>query len=140
MYIFEDLLSMIAGKTPSRATVKGKRVRKGRKYNDERPSSESSSVSESVDLRQGRQRKKKQKIKINFSKAKAEERKECQKGSQSELEQESDDMVILHADYDSELVENLNSIAGFNNESEDKDSDSGLNNILQPEKEKESEK
>lgn len=78
--------------------------------------------------------------KINFSRAKAEERKECQKGSQSELEQESDDMVILHADYDSELVENLNSIAGFNKESEDKDSDFGLNNILQPEKEKESEK
>ena len=51
MYIFEDLLSMIAGKTASRATVKWKRVRKGRKYNDERPSSESSSVSESADMR-----------------------------------------------------------------------------------------
>ena len=49
-------------------------------------------------------------------------------------------MVILHADYVSELVENLNSTAGFNKESEDKDSDSGLNNILELENKKESEK
>ena len=58
-------------------------------------------------MRLGRQRKEKRKIKINSSRDKADKRKECQRGSRSESEQESDDMVILHANHDSELVGNL---------------------------------
>ena len=106
---FENLTSKLVGKIPSRAKAKGKRVRKGRQFDDGRASSESSSDSESETDRQVMQIKKKQKIKINSSRTKADERKECQKGSAGgESKREYDDRISLHADDDNELAGNLN--------------------------------
>ena len=44
---FEDLTSKIVEKSPSRAEAKGKRLKKGRKFDDERAISELPSESES---------------------------------------------------------------------------------------------
>ena len=73
---FENLTSKIEEKFPSRAKVKGKRLRKVRQSDDGRTSSEPSSDLESELEEQVRQRKKKQKIKINSSRAKSDKGKE----------------------------------------------------------------
>ena len=78
---FENLTSKIEEKFPSRAKVKGKRLRKVRQSDDGRTSSEPSSDLESELEEQVRQRKKKQKIKINSSRAKSDKGKEWHKGS-----------------------------------------------------------
>ena len=102
--------SKIVEKSPSRAKCKGKRLRKCRRSDDERGSSNPSSESESELEEQVKQRKKKQNIKVNSSRTKADERKKCPKGSSDESEHEYDDRVSLHADDDSELADNLNNI------------------------------
>ena len=69
---FEDLTSKAVEKGPFTAKAKEKRLRKVRQSDDERRSSETSSVSESKLEEQVKQRKKKQKIKIKSSRAKAD--------------------------------------------------------------------
>ena len=104
----------------------------GRKSDDGKASSETSSDSEGKLEVQIRRTKKKQKIKITSSRAKADERKECYKWSDDdESKHEYDDRVSLHADDDSELAGNLNNILGTNKESEDEGSDSGLKGLIQ---------
>ena len=129
---FENLTNKMVEKSPSRAKTKGKRLRKCRKSDDGRASSEPSSDSEGELEEQIKQRKKKQKLKINSPRAKADERKECHKGSGGdESVHEYDDRVSVHADDDSELACNLNNILGTNKESENEDSDSGLKSLKQ---------
>ena len=72
--------SKIVEKSPSRAKCKGKRLRKCRRSDDERGSSNPSSESESELEEQVKQRKTKQNIKVNSSRTKADERKNVQKG------------------------------------------------------------
>ena len=127
----ENLTQKIVGKSPSSAKAKEKKLRKGRKSDDERASSETLSDSEGELNQQVRQRKKKQRNKINSSRSKADERKDCHKGSGGdESGHEYDDRVSLHANDDSELVGNLNEILGTNKESEDEDSGSGLKGLI----------
>ena len=99
---FKNLTSKIVEKSPSRAKANRKTLRKGRQSDVKRASSEPSSDSESELEEQVRQKKKKQKSKINSSRAKADKRKECQKESGGESENEYD-RVSLHAEDDSEL-------------------------------------
>ena len=116
MSMFEDLTSKIVEKSPSRAKVTGKRLRKGRQSDDERGSFESSLESESE---------------VNSCRAKADERKESHKVSGGESEHEYDDRVSLHVDDDSKVAGNLNNTLGTSKESKHGDSDSGLKSLIQ---------
>ena len=105
---FENLTSKIVEKSTSRVKATWKRLRKDRLSDDEEASPEPPSESESEFEEQVRQRREKQYVKINCSRTKTDKRKECQKGSVGEAEDEYDDWVSLHADDDSELAGNLN--------------------------------